>query len=232
MTETNTNELSHIAIIMDGNRRWATERHLPKMIGHTEGGKNLKKILQAAKEKGVNFLTVWALSTENLTERSDDELKHLFSLFEKLLDYLGDFKKNNIKVKIIGDLTKLPLPTQNKLNDIVKLTNDNTGLCFVLAVNYGGRDELIRTIKKLISDNVKPQDVDEKLISNYLDTKDIPEPELIIRTGGASRLSGFLPWQGIYSELYFTKTYWPDFSKNDLDSAIDWYQQQKRNRGK
>lgn len=226
------NSLNHVAIIMDGNRRWATEHNLPKLIGHTEGGKNLKKIITACKDRGVNFLTVWALSTENIKERSPEELKHLFSLFEKLVDYLDDFQKNNIRANIIGDISKLPSSTQNKLIELIEKTKNNTGLVFTLAVNYGGRDELIRTIKKLIDSKISSDKITEDTVTQNLDTADLPEPELIIRTGGASRLSGFMPWQGVYSEMYFTKTYWPAFSEKDLDSAIEWFYEQQRNHGK
>lgn len=232
MSEIQKHNPSHVAIIMDGNRRWATEHNLPKLIGHTEGGKNLKKIIAACKDRGINFLTVWALSTENLKERSPEELKHLFSLFEKLVDYLDDFKKNNIRANIIGDASKLPASTQKKLGELLENTKNNTGLVFTLAVNYGGRDEILRTIKKIIESGISAAEVTEEVVSQNLDTINLPEPELIIRTGGASRMSGFMPWQGIYSEMYFIKTYWPAFSEKDLDIAIEWFGEQQRNRGK
>ncbi len=232
MIENTKNQLNHVAIIMDGNRRWATEHNLPKLIGHTEGGKNLKKIITACKKRDIKYLTVWALSTENLKEREPKELKHLFSLFEKLVDYLGDFNKNNIRANIIGDISKLPISTQKKLTEMVEHTKSNTGLVFTLAVNYGGRDEIVRAIKKILESNVSLENVTEENFSKYFDTFDLPDPELIIRTGGANRLSGFMPWQSTYSELYFTQTYWPAFSEKDLDLAIDWFEKQKRNRGK
>ncbi len=231
MSET-TNQLNHVAIIMDGNRRWATERGLPKLVGHTEGGKNLKNIISACQKKQVKYLTVWALSTENLKERSAEELKHLFSLFEKLVDYLGDLKKNNIQVNIIGDLSPLPESTREKLLEMIKSTANNTGLVFTMAINYGGRDEIIRAINKIIADQVLSGIITEQTFANYLDTSSMPDPDLIIRTGGAVRLSGFLPWQSIYSEIYFTDVYWPVFKEADLDQAIAWFNQQKRNRGK
>ncbi len=232
MNTKNTNNLKHIAIIMDGNRRWAVEHGLPKLIGHTEGGKNLKKILEACKKIKIKYFTVWALSTENLKEREPKELKHLFSLFEKLIDYLGDLNKNNICVKIIGDFSKLPESTQKKLIDIVNLTKKNTGLIFTLGVNYGGRDEIIRAIKKIMEEKITAKQLTEEIFSKFLDTDELPEPDLIIRTGGANRLSGFMPWQGTYSELYFTPTYWPAFSEKDLDRAIEWFGKQQRNHGK
>lgn len=232
MTDNTENELKHIAIIMDGNRRWATEHHLPKLMGHTEGGKNLKNIIAACQKKNIKFLTVWALSTENLQERSPEELEHLFSLFEKLIDYLDDFRKNNVRLDIIGDLSKIPQTTREKLMVMVKSTEKNTNLLFTMAVNYGGHDEIIRTVKKIIDNKISSDKLTEEVFSKYLDTAQIPNPDLIIRTGGAIRLSGFLPWQSAYSEIYFTSTYWPAFKEKDLDTAIEWFGQQKRNRGK
>ncbi len=232
MTTNNTTTINHLAIVMDGNRRWAVAHHLPKLVGHTEGGKKLKKIIAACQDRGIKFLTVWALSTENLKEREPKELKHLFSLFEKLIDYLDDFKKNNIRANIIGDISKLPQSTQNKLTELVERTKNNTGLVFTLAVNYGGRDEIVRTVKKIIESKINSEKLTEEIFSQHLDTANLPEPELIIRTGGASRLSGFFPWQCIYSELYFTPTYWPAFSEKDLEKALEWFKEQKRNHGK
>jgi len=224
--------IQHVAIIMDGNRRWAAERGMPKLLGHTEGGKNLKRILQAAIDNHIKYLTTWALSTENLKEREPAELKYLFELFEKLLDYLGDLNANNVKVNILGDLTKLPASTANKLLQIVEDTKNNTGLNLNLAVNYGGRDELVRAFKKMLTTKISPEEITEEKISNFLDTAGMPEPELIIRTGGAQRLSGYLSWQNAYSELYFTDKKWPEFSPEDLVEAIDWFRQQQRNHGK
>jgi len=228
MTE-NTNTPKHIAIIMDGNRRWASERGLPKLIGHTEGGKNLKKILETALKNKIEYLTVWALSTENLKERTPEELNHLFDLFEKLVDYLGDFKTNNVKMKLIGNLEKIPKKTEVKLRTLEEETRNNTGMVFVLAVNYGGHDEIIRTINKLISNKLE---INEENITNNLDTKDFPAPDMIIRTGGTKRLSGFMSWLSAYSELYFTDKKWPEFSPQDLKEAIEWFKTQTRNYGK
>ena len=226
------NNISHIAIIMDGNRRWAVAHHLPKIIGHTEGSKNLKNIIKAAQKRGIAYLTVWALSTDNLANRSPEELKHLFSLFEKLADDLDSSKKNNLRIRVIGDLSKLPATTQQKLNAVIDKTKNHTGLTLNLAINYGGRDELIRAVQKIIKQNISADRINEKLISDFLDTADTPEPELIIRTGGNQRLSGFMPWQSIYSELYFTPTFFPAFSEKNLDEAIEWFEEQQRNRGK
>lgn len=224
---------------MDGNRRWATERGKPKLFGHTEGAKTLKKVAKACKERNIPYMTVWALSTENLQNRSETELKHLFSLFNQLTDYLNDFFENNTKLKLIGNLSELPEKTQDKLNQVVEKTKDNDGMTLTLAVNYGGRDEIMRAFKKLMDEQSRSpllmgevSTVIEEKISQYLDTHDLPDPDLIIRTGGHQRLSGFLPWQSTYSELYFTDTFWPDFDETELDKAIAWFEEQQRNRGK
>lgn len=226
------NQLQHIAFIMDGNRRWATSRGLPKLMGHNEAAKSLKKIITACHERQLPFATFWALSTENLKERSQEELANLFSLFEKIVDEIQELKEKNIKINIIGDLTKLPSATTKKLLEAQESTKDNNELTVNLAINYGGRDEITRAIKKIVSNKYNVEDIDEQLIENYLDTAGMPEPELIIRTGGNFRLSGYLAWQGIYAELYFTPVQWPAFTPAELDKAIAWYRDQQRNRGK
>jgi undecaprenyl diphosphate synthase len=223
---TKSNKIKHLAIIMDGNRRWATARGLPKLFGHTEGAKTLKKIATAVKKRDIPYLTVWALSTENLKNRSEKELKHLFKLFGKLTDYLDDFFKNDAKLNLIGDIEALPNKTQEKLNQVLEKTKDNKSITLTLAINYGGRDEILRAAKKS-----KGNLTGEKF-SNNLDTYNLPDPDLIIRTGGHKRLSGFLPWQSVYAELYFTDTFWPAFNEEELDKAINWYQAQQQNRGK
>lgn len=237
-------KLNHIGFVMDGNRRWATERSLPKLLGHTEGAKTLKKIATAIHERKIPYMTVWALSTENLKNRSESELAHLFKLFGQLIEYLDDFFKKDIRCNIIGDLTKLPQDLQNKLNKVVQKTKDNKTLTLTLAINYGGRDEILRAVRKLISDKSDNatlmageleeghKALTEESFKKYLDTFDLPDPELIIRTGGHQRLSGYFPWQSTYSELYFTDTYWPAFKEEDLDKAIEWYEKQQKNRGK
>lgn len=232
MTENTINNLKHIAIIMDGNRRWATERNLPKIMGHSEGAKNVNRFIKLAQDRNIEYITIWALSTENLKERSEEELKHLFSLFEKLADDLDSSEKNNLRILNIGDITKLPPSTQTKLTAIAKKTETHTGLTLVLAINYGGRNEITRAIRKIVEDKITTEEITEDLITKYLDTTKIPDPEMIIRTGGDQRLSGYLPWQSTYAEIYFTPIMWPAFSEKDLDEAIDWFEQQKRNRGK
>jgi undecaprenyl diphosphate synthase len=230
-----TNEQSqpqHLAIIMDGNRRWAKEKLLPSFKGHTEGAETLRKITEIAAQMGIPYLTFYALSTENLAGRSEDELKHLFSLIEKMTNYLPDFQKNEIQVRIIGDISKIPEHTQNVLQSLVAKTKNNKKLILSLAINYGGRDEIVRAVKKIIADKISPEDITETLFERYLDTSKIPDVDLMIRTGGAKRLSNYLPWQSAYAELYFLPKYWPDFDKSDLETAIQWFNSQKRNKGK
>jgi undecaprenyl diphosphate synthase len=230
MTNTEYN-IQHLAIIMDGNRRWATEKGLPKIMGHTEGAKNLKKIAKAVKKHGITHLTLYALSTENL-KRSEKELKHLFSLFGKLTDYIGDFLDEGASLRLIGDLSLIPQKTREKLLDVVEKTKENTSFIMTLAVAYGGRDELVRATRHITEAGIKSADITEDTLEQYLDTGAYPDVELIIRTGGASRLSNFLLWKAAYAELYFTDTFWPAFSEADLSDALDWFAAQKRNFGK
>ena len=222
----------HLAIIMDGNRRWATERGLPKMAGHTQGAKTLKDIAKAAQTAGVRYLTLYALSTENLKERSPEELKHLFKLFEEVVDYLGDFFKNNAQVRVIGDLSAIPETTRTALEKVAEETRHNGDIVMTLAVNYGGRDELVRAMRKIVEYKIPTTDITEQTITDNLDTMGLPDVDMIIRTAGNQRLSGFLAWQSIYAELYFTDTKWPAFDKDELKKALDWFAEQQRNRGK
>ncbi|PIT86071.1 MAG: di-trans,poly-cis-decaprenylcistransferase [Candidatus Magasanikbacteria bacterium CG10_big_fil_rev_8_21_14_0_10_43_6] len=224
--------MPHIAIILDGNRRWATERGLPKMVGHTEGAKNIRRIAKTAIASGVQYLTLYTLSTENLKNRSDSELKHLFTLFGRIVEFLDDLTKHNVRLNVIGDITGLPQKTQEYLARAVENTKDNTGMVLTLAANYGGRDEITRAVKHIVASGISPNDVDEAYIQSMLDTGDMPEVDMVIRTGGDQRLSNFLPWQCVYAQLYFTPVKWPAFSPTDLQHAIDWFFEQKRNRGK
>lgn len=222
-------KLEHIAIIMDGNRTWANKKGLPKMLGHTEGAKNLKRVVKAAIHQGIKFLTMYALSTENLKNRSASELKHLFKLFAKLGDYKTLFQENNVKLKAIGNTKQLPKNLQEVLKEMITKTAQNTGLILNLAINYGGRDEIIRALKKATAVNI---DLNEESFAKYLDTSGLPDVDLMIRTGGFQRTSNFLPWQATYAELYFTDVRWPDFGEEDLKEAIEWFFEQERKKGK
>ncbi len=222
----------HLAIILDGNRRWAAERGLPKLVGHTQGAKNLRIIAKAAQKAGVKYLTVYALSTENLKERSPEELKHLFELFEQLVDYLGDFISNNAQLRLIGNIDGLPTKTATNLRKVAEETKNNQDFVLTIAVNYGGRDELTRALQKISAQNIQAAEITEDLISQNLDTAGIPDVDLLIRPGGHHRLSNFLSWQSTYAELYFVDVKWPGFDENELQKAFAWFAEQQRNRGK
>ncbi len=224
--------LKHIAIILDGNRRWATERGLPKIVGHTEGAKNLKKIAKAVQKRGIQYLTVYALSTENLHNRSEEELKHIFSLFEQLTEYIGEFVANGSKINLIGNIAALPQKTQERLLDLQEKTKSHDKMVMTLAVNYGGRDEITRAVKKIIEEKIPVENITEEVVGLHLDEPTMPDVDLVIRTGGDQRLSNYLPWQTTYAELYFTPTHWPAFTENNFDTALEWFQNQKRNKGK
>ena len=217
---------------MDGNRRWAKERGLSAKNGHKEGAETLKKIVSYANKMGIQYLTVYAFSTENW-KRSEEEVGALMLL---LKTYLEDFVKTadteNIRIKFIGHTEVLSDSIQNSMKKAINKTKENTGTTISIAFNYGGRDEILRAIKDIIKDiengKLDTDDIDERLVSSYLYTKDEPDPDLLIRTSGEMRLSNFLPWQLVYSEFLFIDKYWPDFSERDLDDAIERYL--KRNR--
>ena len=225
----------HIAIIMDGNRRWAKQRDLTAKLGHKEGAKKKKKIVRYANKIGLEYITVYAFSTENW-KRAEDEVKALMMLLQNYLDeYSKRADTENIRVKILGDITALSEGMQKSIKRCMERTKDNTGVTFNIALNYGGRDELIKAIKQ-ISAKVKNQEIDieeisEKLVSDNLYTKGQPDPDLLIRTSGELRLSNFLPWQLVYSEFLFLDKNWPDFEEEDLDKAIIEYQKRTRKFG-
>lgn len=217
---------------MDGNRRWAVAHGLPKLIGHTKGADGAKRVVRRASDRGVQYITLWALSTENVKERGSEEVNHLFSLIGNLAEYLGELLDGGVRFRVIGDIDTIPLSAQHTLRDIMEKTKENTGIVLTLAVNYGGRDEIVRLVKKYVQSGQGAELATEETVGRYLDTGDMPEPELIIRTGGKQRLSGFLPWQSVYSELYFTDIFWPDFDEVAFDTALEWYASVERNFGK
>ena len=226
---------NHIAIIMDGNGRWAKQRHMPRTYGHKQGADVLEQILEDADSLGVKYLTVYAFSTENWA-RPFEEVKVIMNLFR---DYLNNSvekcMKNNFRVKIIGERGRLALDIVDAINNLEQKTKDNTGITFIIAINYGSRDEIIRGIKQVASDikegKIGSEDITEASFENYLDTKDIPDPDLLIRTSGEERLSNFLMWQLAYTEFYFTEVAWPDFDKNELIKAIEKYSGRDRRYG-
>ena len=225
----------HVAIILDGNGRWAKARHMPRNYGHTQGSKTVETICEEAYKLGINYLTVYAFSTENW-KRSKEEVDGLMSLLRSYMkDCIKTSKKNNMRVRIIGDRNKLDTDIQNSNRDLEEASKDNTGLNFQVAINYGGRDEMIRAIRKLakeVQDNkLVPEQINEKMIDECLDTAGIPDPDLLIRTAGEQRISNFLLWQTGYCELYFTEVLWPDFTKKDLEKAIAYYNTRERRYG-
>ncbi len=222
----------HIAIIMDGNRRWAKEKGKDAKFGHKNGADNLDKLAHFANDIGLKYMTVYAFSTENW-KRAEEEVGALMVILGNYLDYFSDkAETENIKINILGDINRVDKKLQKKILDAVEKTKNNTGLVLNIAFNYGGRNELVYALKNIVKSienkDIDIDDIDENLISKNLYTKEQPDPDLVIRTGGELRISNFLPWQSVYSELYFTNKYWPDFKNDDLLEAIAEYQ--KRNR--
>lgn len=225
----------HIAIIMDGNRRWAKAQGKPASFGHKAGAKTLEKVVRYANKIGLEYITVYAFSTENW-KRAEDEVKSLMMLLQ---NYLDDYSKKadseNIRIKILGDITALSQGMQKSIISCIERTKDNTGLTFNIALNYGGRDEIVRAVKniakKIEEKRIKIEDINEEMISNNLYIPGQPDPDLVIRTSGEIRLSNFLPWQIVYSELLFVEKNWPDFTEQDLNNAIMEYQRRTRKFG-
>lgn len=235
MKATDKNIPRHIAIILDGNGRWAKKRFMPRNYGHTQGSKAVEKICEDAYDMGVEYLTVYAFSTENW-KRPKEEVDALMKLLRTYLDTsLKRSAKNNMRVRVIGDKTGLPKDLLDSIEELEKASSVNTGLKFQVAINYGSRDEIIRAMKKLYLDvqsgSQSIEELDEKVLEQYLDTKEIPDPDLIIRTSGEQRLSNFMLWQVAYSEFYFTDVLWPDFNKNELAKAIEYYSSRNRKFG-
>ena len=230
-----TNIPNHIAIIMDGNRRWARERKIDYRLGHKEGAKTLEKIVRYSKKVGIKYITVYAFSTENW-KRSEEEVGALMLL---LKTYLDDYSKRadseNIKVKVLGDISALSEGLQKSIKKCEERTKDNDGILFCIGINYGGRDEIVHAVKNIAEDvknnKLDVDNISEKLIDDYLYTAGIPDPDLVIRTSGELRTSNFLPWQIVYSEFLFLDKYWPDFSEEDIDLAIEEYQRRNRKFG-
>lgn len=225
----------HVAIILDGNGRWAKKRGLPRSIGHKEGCVTVERTVEDAARLGIKYLTVFGLSTENW-KRSAEEIGALMQLFRYyMVRLLKVASLNNVRVKVIGDRTRFAHDIIDGLNKLEDQTKDYTGLTFVIAVNYGGRDEIVRTAKRLIAEaadgRLEPSDLDEKTFAGYLDTSGIPDPDLLIRTSGEMRLSNYLLWQLAYSELYVTDCLWPDFNKDELKKAIAQYNSRERRFG-
>ena len=225
----------HVALILDGNGRWAKKRGLPRTMGHKEGCVTVEKTVEIAARMGIEYLTVYGFSTENW-KRSSDEVGALMQLFRfYMVRLLKIASANNVRVKMIGDRTRFDQDIIDGINQLERETKDNTGLTFVIAVNYGGRDELTRAVRKLAADccagKLEPSAVTEQVLNSYLDTADIPDPDLLIRTSGELRLSNYLLWQLAYTELYVTDCLWPDFNQEELEKAILSYNRRDRRFG-
>ncbi len=225
----------HVAIILDGNGRWAKKRMLPRTAGHTQGSKTVEKVCKIAAEMGIKYLTVYAFSTENWS-RPQEEINVLMTLLGTYLnDCIKNCKKNNMVVKVIGDSTPLREDLKEKIKKLEEDSANNTGLHLQVAINYGGRDEILRSVRLALKDfeenKFTIEEMDEKRFSSYLDTAGIPDPDLMIRTSGEQRLSNYLLWQLAYTEFYFTDVLWPDFDKEELEKAIEYYNGRDRRFG-
>ena len=226
---------NHVAIILDGNGRWAKSKGMPRNYGHAQGSKNVEVICEEAYKMGIQYLTVYAFSTENW-KRSKDEVDALMKLLRNYMKTcIKTAQKNKMCVKVIGDITKLDEDIKTRIMELEEATKDNDGLHFQIAINYGSRDEIRRAVTQLAEDvkvgNLQPEEITEEKIAGYLDTKGIPDPDLLIRTSGELRLSNYLLWQLAYSEFYFTDVHWPDFSKKELEKAIEHYNKRDRRYG-
>ncbi len=221
----------HVAMIMDGNGRWALSRGLPRMAGHKAGTENLRRVIRTTAEFGIKYLTIYAFSTENWG-RPPEEVRGLLSILEDVIDReLNELHKEGVQLRHLGRLEQLSPMLQEKVLDAVDLTRNNDRLILNIAWNYGGRDEIVQAIRRMMKDGVESDKVTDELVSQYLYTAGVPDPDLIIRTSGELRISNFLIWQAAYSEWYVTPTYWPDFDKEEYRRAIKTYGQRDRRYG-
>lgn len=225
----------HVAIIMDGNGRWAKKRMMPRNMGHIQGAKTVEQICEDADSVGIKYLTVYAFSTENWN-RPDGEVSAIMKLLRNYLkDCIKRANSNNMKVRVIGERSRLSEDIRQRIAELEEASKNNTGLNFTIALNYGSRDEIIRAVRKVVSDCrdgiCDMEDINEKMFSSYLDTAGIPDPDLLIRTSGEERLSNYLMWQLAYTEFYFSDVLWPDFNKKELIRAIEKYNGRERRYG-
>ena len=225
---------THVGVIMDGNGRWAKKRGMPRKVGHREGAKTFRAIARHAKALGISYITFYAFSTENW-KRPQDEVDAIMDLFDKYLDEVEDFIDENIRVRFIGDRTMLKPSLQAKMQHVEEISKDFDSMTLVLAINYGGRDEITHAVKGIAEDvktgKLDVSQIDEKMIQSRLYTEEIPDVDLIIRPSGEQRLSNFLIWQSAYAEYYFTNILWPDFSKKDLEKAVMTFSERNRRFG-
>lgn len=221
----------HLAIIMDGNGRWAKARGMPRLAGHKAGVENLRRVLRACSEFGIKILTIYAFSTENWG-RPESEVRGLMNILESVIDHeLDELAANGVQLRHLGQLEGLSPMLQRKVIEAIEYTRNNDRLTLNVAFNYGGREEIIQAVRRIVADGISPDEIDEVLFSHYLYTAGAPDPDLIVRTSGELRVSNFLIWQGAYAEYYATPTYWPDFDKEELRKALIHYSRRERRFG-
>ena len=221
----------HVAIIMDGNGRWAKQRGLPRAAGHRAGTENIRRIIERFSDHGVRYLTLYAFSTENWG-RPAPEVRTLIRLLERFVKReVDNFVRNNVRLKMVGHLETLPAGLQRQVNDALVRTSANTGLVLSICFSYGGRDDIVTAARRMAAEHLQPEEITEEMFGGYLFTAGTPDPDLVIRTAGDTRISNFLLWQSAYAELYFTDTYWPDFGREDIDMALAEYGRRKRKFG-
>jgi undecaprenyl diphosphate synthase len=222
----------HVAFIMDGNRRWARSHKVELFFGHDKGARNIEPLVEFAAKQGIRYVTFWAFSTENW-KRTEEEVEEILAVFRKALQdpMIDRLQKNGVCVRAIGDITAFPQDIRERIVEIVDESKHNTRITATFALNYGGRNEILNAVKAFCHENDKTQ-VSEETFSQYLYTKDIPDPDLLIRTGGEMRLSGFMPWQTVYTELYFTNVLWPDFGQDEFEKALKDFAFRQRRFGK
>src|SRR5574341_1777375 len=222
---------AHVAIIMDGNGRWAKQRSLPRIAGHRAGTENLREVIRACVEFGIKILTIYAFSTENWG-RPEEEVKGLMRILKDVRDReLEELHKEGVQLRHMGDLSRINPRLQEKVLDAIELTKDNDRLILNVAFNYGGRAEIVHAIQKIVEAGYKPEEITEELVTSYLYTSNLPDPDLIVRTSGELRTSNFLIWQGAYAEYYFAPVYWPDFNKEELRKALFHFDERDRRYG-
>ncbi len=223
---------NHLAIIMDGNGRWAKQHRLPRLEGHQAGAENIRPIIKCLNQHHIKYVTLYGFSTENW-DRPEEEVTGLLHLFEETLDkYVSELHENSIKLRHLGHLEELPQSLQLTINRAVKLTKNNTRMTLSFALNYGGRLEILNAVRHIVAEGIPTQNIDERLFNNYLYTAGLPDVDLVIRTSGEFRISNFLIWQAVYSEYYFTDALWPDFNQKELEKALLVYSQRQRRFGR
>ena len=222
----------HVAIIMDGNGRWARRQGMPRLFGHEVGTRRLRQVLSVLGRHGVSYVTIYAFSTENW-DRPPDEVNGLLDLLERVIqEQAPELHRENVRILHLGELKHLSRRLAESVGQAVELTRQNTGLTICMGFNYGGRSEIVEAVRQIVAKGVRPEEVTEEMVRNHLFLPGVPDPDLIIRTAGEQRLSNFMLWQAAYSEMYYTDTFWPDFGEQEAEKALEWYRQRQRRFGK